>query len=380
MRIVFISSMTQAPWGGSEELWSQAAVRLAEAGHHVAALTEKWTPLSDKVTAMAQRGVRLRLRETSRGALGKALLRRVTGWNPKNPDYAWVVEQKPDLVVISQGSISDGVTPMLFCLDAKLPYLTIAHCNAEIAWPEDGLAAALARAYLGAAQVCGVSQNNLSMLECQIGEMLPAARVLWNPNNVANAGLLPWPEKEEPARLACVGRLDAIVKGQDILFKVLARPEWRARPVELNLYGSGPNEHTLRRMVENLRLSNVHFRGYVNGIAEIWRDNHLLVMSSRQEGVPMTVTEAMWCGRPTLATDLGRCAELCADGETGFIASAAAVGPLAEALERAWARRAEWRAMGLAGRKRIVELVPRDPVGDFCELVKEVAARGTKAG
>ena len=372
--------MTQVSWGGSEELWSQAAVRLVEMGHEVAAVTEKWTPLSDKVTAMAKRGVRLRLRESSRGALGKALLRRVTGWNPKNADYAWVVEQKPDLVVISQGSISDGVTPMLFCLDTKLPYLTIVQCNAEIAWPEDGLAAALARAYLGAAQVCGVSQNNLSLLECQTGERLPTARVLCNPNNVANAGLLPWPEQEIPARLACVGRLDAIVKGQDVLFKVLARSEWRARPVELSLFGSGPNERTLRQMAANLQLAKVHFRGFASNIAEIWRDHHLLVMPSRQEGSPLTLVEAMSCGRAAVVTDVGGNAEMCVDGETGFIASAAAVGPLAEAMERAWARRGEWRAMGLAGRKRILELVPRDLVGDFCQLIKEVVNRGERAG
>jgi glycosyltransferase involved in cell wall biosynthesis len=149
--------------------------------------------------------------------------------------------------------------------------------------------------------------------------------------------------------------------------------------VQLNLYGTGPCEQTLRQMTATLGLDNVHFRGHVADLAEIWRTNHLLVMPSRQEGVPMTVIEAMSCGRPAVLTDVGRCAELCADGETGFIASAAAVGPLAEALERAWARRAEWPDMGRRARVRMERMVPRDPVGDFCELLGKVAVRGKPA-
>jgi hypothetical protein len=56
------------------------------------------------------------------------------------------------------------------------------------------------------------------------------------------------------------------------------------------------------------------------------------------------------------------------------------VGPLAEALERAWARRADWPQMGLAARQRITTLVPRDPVGDFCELLTGLVTRGARGG
>lgn len=37
MRFVFVSTIVDEPWGGSEELWNQTAVQLKRAGHHVQA-------------------------------------------------------------------------------------------------------------------------------------------------------------------------------------------------------------------------------------------------------------------------------------------------------------------------------------------------------
>ena len=57
MRFAFISTMSGAPWGASEELWSQAAVRLSQAGHEVQASVVYWPCLSEKVTGLRLKGV-----------------------------------------------------------------------------------------------------------------------------------------------------------------------------------------------------------------------------------------------------------------------------------------------------------------------------------
>jgi hypothetical protein len=49
MRFVFVSAMSGYPWGGSEELWSQAALRLRDQGHDVAASVPWWPRLSPPV-------------------------------------------------------------------------------------------------------------------------------------------------------------------------------------------------------------------------------------------------------------------------------------------------------------------------------------------
>jgi glycosyltransferase involved in cell wall biosynthesis len=371
MRLVFISTMMGAPWGGSEELWSQAAVRMAAAGHPVAAFTEQPPPYSPKFASLAAHDIELQARTAPKWGLIQSLWNQLSGRPPRPVDKEWLLAQKADLVVISQGGTTDGQDWMEFCRAQKIPYATIVQCNSEIAWVQDGVAAQLAADYRGARAVYCVSQHNLRLLEWQIGEKLPDAKAIWNPNNVSASDLLTWPEERGIFRLASVARLEPSAKGQDMLFQVLAQPVWRTRPVELNLFGTGRYEKSLRKMMERLQLANVHFRGHVADIAEVWRDHHLLVMPSRQEGLPLALIEAMSCGRPAVVTDVGGNAELCVDGETGFVASAAAMGPFGDALERAWAHREEWPAMGQAAHLRVRQIVPADPVGDLCGLITD---------
>jgi glycosyltransferase involved in cell wall biosynthesis len=373
MRIVFVSSMLWAPWGGSEELWSQAALRLKAAGHQVAATTVDFPPLSPKLTALAEKGVEVRVRKTPPGALSRALRASLTGRPMPDAHQEWLVSQRPDLVVISQGSNTDGQPWMKFCRERGLPYTAIVQCNAEIAWPADKDVDELAGSYRAARAVYCVSRHNLRLLEWQLGVELPNAQVVWNPNQAAGLNLLPWPAETGKLRLACVGRLEPGSKGQDVLFRMLALPQWRARAVELNLYGEGASEKTLRAMAQSLSLENVNFCGFVTNVAGIWRENHLLVLPSRQEGLPLALIEAMSCGRPAVVTDVGGNAEMCVDGETGFVATAAAVGPLAEAFERAWRQRADWPTLGRAARERVLQIVPPDPVAVFGELLKKIA-------
>jgi glycosyltransferase involved in cell wall biosynthesis len=89
--------------------------------------------------------------------------------------------------------------------------------------------------------------------------------------------------------------MDPAAKGQDLLLRALARPEWRERPVVLNCFGAGPDELALRRMAGMLQLNNIHFRGHVTDVRAIREQNHLLVLPSRYEGLPLVLVEAMWC-------------------------------------------------------------------------------------
>jgi len=169
--------------------------------------------------------------------------------------------------------------------------------------------------------------------------------------------------------MACVARLDPAAKGQDLLFEVLAQKNWRDRPVEINLYGSGLFERNLQKLAGNLELKNVCFRGHTPDVKAIWENNHILVLPSRFEGLPLALVEAMWCARPAVVTDIAGNAEVCVDEETGFVADAPSVGLLGRALERAWSRRNAWEGMGRLARARIEQLVPKDPAGDFCSLL-----------
>jgi glycosyltransferase involved in cell wall biosynthesis len=375
MKFQFVSTMNGFPWGGSEELWSQTAVRLRDEGHEVRASFAHWPTPSEKIGMLAKHGVRIDHHPSmfdplSRRLRNKLLLDRPRAW-------ARLKLYRPDLVLISQGHNSGGFGWARLCRRAGLPFAMIMHCNCELWWFGDQLDAAV-MAYKAARRVFCVSQRNLDLLRLQTGESLLHGELVRNPCNVQSGRGLTWPDEANGWKLACVARIDAAAKGQDLLLQALAQPEWRDRPIEVNLYGTGPDLVALRRLAELLHLHKVNFHGHVSNIDAIWEQNHLLVLPSRFEGLPLALVEAMWCGRPAVVTDVGGNAELCVDGETGFIAAAPTVASISDALQRAWERRTSWRQLGLAGRERVHQLMPEDPVHLFCERLKSLVATDTE--
>ncbi len=367
--------MTGAPWGGSEELWSQAALQMHQEGHEISVSAAWWPQLSTKLLEFKKQGVNLFIRKPVQQNLPVRLWHKVKHRfvAEEKKEFQWLRLQKPDLVVISQGGILDGVEWMNFCVEVGLPFVSIVQCNTEGWYPDDDLGVEMAKAYGSAKKVFCVSRHNLQLLECQIGEKLPNASVVWNPYNVSSEQVPAWPKENGVWKMACVARLYPAAKGQDLLFQVLAQKQWQERPVKLNLYGSGKCEHNLQKLAGSLQLKNVRFCGHVTNVKAIWEENHLLVLPSRFEGLPLALVEAMWCARPSVVTDVGGNAELCTDEETGFVAAAPAVKLLDQTLERAWSRRHEWQSLGKAARAQAGQLIPKDPVGDFCRQLMESA-------
>lgn len=160
-------------------------------------------------------------------------------------------------------------------------------------------------------------------------------------------------------------------KGRDLLFEALSGPLWAARPWRLSPYGEGLKRNGLERLAQRLGISDRVAFGFMP-VEEIWARNHVLVMPSRLEGLPLAMVEAMLCGRPAVATDVAGHAEIIQDGVTGFLADAPTPNSMATALERFWARRAEAEAIGMAASKRIRQLVPPEPARVFSGKLKEI--------
>lgn len=363
-RIAFISTMCGSPWGGSEELWGQTALRLAKEGNYEIHANVNWYPgpvrqLDELESAgvIIERNRPLRLRHR--------LLRKVLPIR----DTHYLDKIQPDLTVISQGAHFDGAEWMQQCAVRGLRYVPIVHCFVEGAGMYDGLAESLVNGYGKALEVHFVSETNLKSLRRILPTPLENGLVIRNPYNVPFAVRPEWPENAPPYRLACVGRLDITVKGQDILFDVLGQQKWRERPLQVSLFGSGHCEQTLRKLKEQSGLENVVFGGTTSNVAEIWKDHHGLILTSRWEGLPLVVVEAMLCGRICIVTDVGGNAELLTEGETGFIAAAPTTPLVDETLERAWKERDRWRQMGERAAARVREIIPANPIADYAARI-----------
>lgn len=353
-------------WGGSEELWSGAAQKLKEAGHDVFAVVSIRGGLSHRITALRQRGVTTRVLHSTADTYLQRVKRKISS----EAGYAWVKRLKPDLVVISQGAISGGLPWIGFCAREEIPYAIVVQANSEGWWLDDQSAAEVLAGCRAARRIFFVSQRNQLALEMNLGIRLGNAAIARNPWSVNPAKSLPWPGCSAIARMACVGRLQPSAKGQDILLEVLSRPKWRLRPIHLNFYGEGPCEGGLRSLVKFFELANVQFRGQVTNIADIWLENEILVLPSRHEGLPLVLVEAMLSRRAAVVTDVGGNTELCIEGQTGFIAPAAVPDAFDEALERAWTRREEWQAIGEAAFTYARNLLPEDPIAEFCAALE----------
>jgi glycosyltransferase involved in cell wall biosynthesis len=279
----------------------------------------------------------------------------------------------PDLVCVSNGGISDGLNWMLACSDERIPYMVVAQSNGEHFWPDDLIAAKLAEAYAGARACFFVSRRNLELLEDQISIRLPAAQIIHNPVKVDYNAAPPWPKDQGTWRLACVARIEPAAKGQDILVKAISLPKWRERPLCISFYGAGPFERSIRNLSNGL--ASIEFAGHVSDVEGIWAKNHALVLASRYEGLPLALVEAMLCSRMAIVTDVAGNAEAIEHGVTGFVARAPTVSLMDEAMEAAWSHRDKWRDMGRCARDAIRKLVPRDPVGDFCDRLLTEARR-----
>ena len=373
-RIAFVSECGES-WGGSEELWSRTALDLVTQGFRVFASVRKWSPPDRRVLDLVERGVEVWFRPDFY-PLGRKVWHKLTASHKSTTMLQvqrFLTARPSDVVVFSSGGPFPSIDFIELCVSKRLPFVTIAQANADIDWIEDALAERY-RVALATAQRCYfVSRANLRLVEKQIGYELSNAEVIWNPVNVDLDAVPAWPQlrPDGELRLASVARLHPPTKGQDILFEVLARPAWAARRWQLHLYGEGPMRNVLERLAQRLGLSDrVVFAGHAS-VAEIWASNHVLVMPSRREGLPLAMVEAMLCGRPVVATDVAGHSEIVEDRITGFLADAPTVASMAKALERLWARRADAMEIGATASKRIRELRPPDPVRIFSEKIKK---------
>jgi len=150
-----------------------------------------------------------------------------------------------------------------------------------------------------------------------------------------------------------VGRF-APPKNHALLIEAFARVRTSA-PLYLLLVGGGELENTVREQVAALGLeSRVRFLGIRADVADILRASDAFVLSSRWEGNPMSVMEAMAAGLPVVSTAVGGVPELVRDGETGLLVPSEDTGALAQAIQALVDNPARRQAMGVAARQHAV--------------------------
>jgi glycosyltransferase involved in cell wall biosynthesis len=151
-------------------------------------------------------------------------------------------------------------------------------------------------------------------------------------------------------RLIAVGRLKA---PKDLLTLLRAFAALPGGSFEALLVGDGPDRAAVEAEIRRLGLQAcVQLAGERSDVPALLAGSDLFVLSSRSEGLPVSVLEAMAAELPVVASGVGGLAELVVDGETGILVPPGDAAALAAALGRLVEDRELRRTLGAAGRAR----------------------------
>jgi glycosyltransferase involved in cell wall biosynthesis len=120
-------------------------------------------------------------------------------------------------------------------------------------------------------------------------------------------------------RVGFIGRLISN-KGPQYLVEAAPRILRNSSDVQFQLAGDGPMLQELKHRARQLGVEDSFgFLGTVPSNAEFLRSCDILVRPSLTDGMPLAVLEAMACGIPTVAFNVGGTPEILRDGQTGFL-------------------------------------------------------------
>ncbi|MBG9377465.1 glycosyltransferase [Panacibacter sp. DH6] len=369
MTIVIIS-MIRDSWGGSEELWYEMAKEALERKYKVIHLSYSHSILHPKMKELISKGLISYQRPAYVKTKNSYIINfyhLLVNFLKKKVDSSFqrVFKHNPD-VVLYNGTCYSIANEQKLLEKLKFPtfsFFLLGHFNDERipSLPTDELSI-LRFAYLKCKKVLFVSERSLQTTQRHLNLKLLNACVIRNPVNIVQKTIIPYPSLSGTIQMALVGNLILVHKGQDLVFNVLNKAQWKNRSWHLNIYGSGPDEDELKKMCERLGLEyRITFHGKVNDIRKVWEHNHLLLMPSHMEGMPLAVVEAMICGRPCVATDVGGITEWIIEEESGFISPEVSLGCIEAAMEKAWGFRESWEKMGIAAHQRAVNLYDAHP-------------------
>ena len=152
--------------------------------------------------------------------------------------------------------------------------------------------------------------------------------------------------------IVCVGRLTP-EKGLETMVEAVGLLVGEGRDVLCRLVGTGKDAAALRQLVEDNGLAgNFSFAGFVPPGKQLFAEYDaadVYAMSSRTEGLPKTLYEAMARGLPVVSTDVGGISEIVKEGENGLLVPPGDSRALAGALARLMDEPALRARLGRAG-------------------------------
>lgn len=164
-----------------------------------------------------------------------------------------------------------------------------------------------------------------------------------------------WPVTKKRIVVGTVGSLTSL-KAPEVFIRSAARVMKSCPDVRFVHVGDGPLEDRMMALTRELNIQDSFvFFGQRQEIPQLLAAMDIFVLTSKSEGLPNAVMEAMATGLPCVVTDAGGCREIVRDGETGFVVPIGSDEDLADRILLLLQDEALRRRMGSRGRKRMQE-------------------------
>ena len=142
-------------------------------------------------------------------------------------------------------------------------------------------------------------------------------------------------------RFLTIGRFTPLHKGIDLLIEAFNLFSQKNQEWCLDIVGEGKEENTFRDLIVRYHLENrITIHSFTNNIQEYYSNAQIYVLSSRWEGMPLVLVEAMAHGLPIVTSDLPVSKEIM--GDFGMYFKNGNIDDLAQKLEDA--THIDWQA------------------------------------
>ncbi len=223
-----------------------------------------------------------------------------------------------------------NVLTILACQNSNIPVIVSEHIYPALTTASKTWQSLMRWTYRYADLVTVLTQNAVSFFPAEKGY-----RTVVMPNPVLTPSPVITPKKLSPKlSLIAIGRLTP-QKGFDILIKAFSQIHQKYPDWHLTILGEGPSRPQLEELRSELQLTElVHMPGQVQDVNNRLRQADIFVMSSRFEGFPMALCEAMACGLPVISADcLSGPREIIEGGVNGILVDPENVDALVAGLE-----------------------------------------------
>lgn len=158
-------------------------------------------------------------------------------------------------------------------------------------------------------------------------------------------------------RIVMVGRLED-QKNQTMLFDAVAQLVKKGKCYEVLVYGAGKKKEFLENYISDLGLSDHCFlMGSTSDVAKVYSDAGLYVLTSRYEGQPNSLLEAMASGLPCISTNCPTGpSDFITDGVNGYLVDIDDVDTLARRIDMLMSNPAQRDAIGSEARETVASL------------------------